>query len=612
MSVAARTGALDATASTSPETLVLASSLARLRGRLLGVAVFAWYGLFTVLALWPLLLAPGRTVSSVPLDPVFQATVLRRLSENLLAGDLSRLYEGGFFYPAERTLAMSDSLIGLQPIALPLHLLLGQPVLIANLLLVASFPLAAISADLLARLWTGSRLAGWIAGTAYAFAAYRFTHIGHLNLLQMWTLPLAFLVLEYVLRSGSRRAAVAWAVVHVFICGTAWNYLLMLIILEPLYVALRLLMEPDRRLLIRRLFRLTVPGLVAGAAISLLALPYLQLRADGYQRLEHDTFDFSARFVDYLTPAADGWLLGPLSSWWRPLTGPFERALSPGYAVLAVALTGILLAFLRWRRGHGAWWRSSVPWIGLGTGAFVLSLGPRLWPDTRWLEGSVGDYLRMPFGYLDAVLPLESLRSPARFGVLVLLAVAIVAGICAARWWRLRMAPQSTFLRAAAVALMALVFIAEYGVRLPTNSVFSTADAPRVYQWLAHQPGGPIVEIPTNSPDRYLLASTIDGQPRLNGWSGFVPEVSAAVNRGLLLSGVTPEEDPYWIQEVRRLGARYLIVHVTQVSQQTEYALARHREADVIELVAAFGGSHVYRLKAWLPVEVARLGGGSR
>jgi hypothetical protein len=612
MSVAARTGALEATTAARPEALVLTGSVARLRELPANLAVLGWYGLVTIVSLWPLLRAPGRTVSSVPLDPVFQATVLRQLSENLLAGDLARLYDGGFFYPAERTLAMSDSLIALQPIALPLHLLLGHPVLIANLLLVATFPLAAISADLLARLWSGSRLAGWIAGTAYAFAAYRFTHIGHLNLLQMWALPLAFLTLEHVLRSGSRRAAVGWGLVHVFIAGTAWNYLLILAILEPLYLGLRLLMAPERRLLVRRALRLALPAVVATALIAVLGLPYLQLRAEGYQRQEYDTFDFSARFVDYLTPAADGWLLGPLSSSWRPMTGPFERALSPGYAVLGIALVGLAVAVARRRRGHGAWWRSSVPWLGLGAGAFVLSLGPRLWSDTRWLESSVDDYLRLPFGFLDAVLPLESIRSPARFGVLVLLAVAILAGAAAARWWRLRMARQSSFLRTAAVGLLALLFVADYGVRLTTVPVFSAADAPHVYSWLASQPDGPVVEIPTNSPDRYLLASTIDGKPRLNGWSGFVPDVSAAVNRGLLLAGVTPEEDPYWIQEVRRLGARYLIVHTNDVSSRTEYVIARHRRAGLVELVAAFGGSHVYRLLAWDPVEVAGVGEGSR
>jgi hypothetical protein len=405
---------------------------------------------------------------------------------------------------------------------------------------------------------------------------------------------------------------VGWGVVHVFVAGTAWNYLLILAILEPLYLGLRLLVDPERRLLVRRALRLALPAVVSAAVILVLALPYLELHAEGYQRQEYDTFDFSARFVDYLTPAADGWLLGPISSWWRPMTGQFERALSPGYAVLGLALAGLAVAVSRRRRGHGAWWRRSVPWLGLGAGAFVLSLGPRLWADARWLEGSVDDYLRLPFGYLDALLPLESVRSPARFGVLVLLAVAILAGGAAARWWRLRMARQSGFLRAAAIGLLALVFVAEYGVRLSTVPVFSTADAPRVYSWLASQPDGPVVEIPTSSPDRYLLASTIDGKPRLNGWSGFVPDVSAAVNRGLLLAGVIPEEDPYWIQDVRRLGARYLIVHASEISSRTEYVIARHQRAGLIELVAAFGGSQVYRLKPWDPVEVARTGAGSR
>jgi hypothetical protein len=609
MSVAAQTRPFRR-GETRPSWRALATSAIRTRAA--DLATLGWYAVMTLISVGPFLRAPGRTVSSVPLDPLFQATVMRRLSENLLSGDLANLYDGRFFYPAERTLAMSDSLIALQPIALPLHLILGDPILIANLILIATFPLASLSAHLLARLWTGSRVAAWIAGTAYAFAAYRFTHLGHLNLLQMWALPLAFLSLELVLRSGSRKAAVGWALVHVFIAGTAWNYLLMLAILEPLYLLIRLLVSSERRTMFRRALGLAVPAIAAGAAIAVLVMPYLQLRAAGYQRQEYDTFDFSARVGDYLMPAADSWLLGPLTSSIRPLTGQFERAISPGYAVMGIAAVGIAFAVLRYRRGRARWLLASAPWIAIGVVAFVLSLGPRLWPDTRSLFGSPEDYPRLLFGYLDAFLPLESLRSPARFAVIVLLAVAMLAGIAAARWWRSRAAVRSPRLRYGVLAALALLFAAEYAVVPTTVPVYDISRAPRVYEWLATQQGGPVVEVPTNTPDRYLLASIVDGNPRLNGWSGFIPVESTSVNRGLVLAGVTAEEERAWIHEVRKLGASYLIVHTDRISRRTEFQLSRHRRDGLIQLRAAFGGSHVYEILPWEPSDIAKLGERSR
>ncbi len=572
---------------------VSAVSLAAPGTRVRDAAVAVWYVALTILSTAPILADPRGRVPAVPLDPLFQATVLERMSQNLLRLDLAHLWDGGFFFPAERTLAMSDSLLGLQPLALPLRLLLHDPIVVANLLLVLTFPLAALSADALARCFTGSRLAAWICGTAYAFAAYRFTHIGHLNLLQMWALPLAFLTLELVLRRGDRRAAAAWAAVHVFVAGTALNYLLMLAILEPLWLLVRLALDGKRRPLARRLARLVVPGAVAAAVIALLLLPYVELRAEGFARREIETFDFSARVTDYLRPAPDALLLGRAVP--HALTGGYERAIGPGITVLALA---VLAAAYALRRGRAAAdsWRRFAPWVALGVGAFVLSLGPRLWPDTRDLAGSLpSDYPLLPFGLLDAVLPLESLRSPARFSVLVLLAVALVAGATVSRAWRSG-ALQPRRLRGALVAVVAVALLAEYAAQIPAVPAYAATERAPVYEWLRGQPPGPVVELPTNAPDRYLLASTVDGHPRLNGWSGFVPPVSQRLNLGLVRHGATPEESAGWVREAARLGARYLVVHWRDVTPPTHIVLRGQLRDGSIRPLAHFRGASVYEV----------------
>lgn len=572
------------------------AALPRLGAAAIDRLALAWYGLLTLISVWPLLRAPERTVVAVPLDPVFQATVLQRIADHLVRLDFAHLWEGGFFYPATNTLAMSDSLVALQPVALPLLLLLREPILVANILLVATFPLAAISADLLARLLTRSRVAGWVAGTIFAFAAFRFAHIGHLNLLQSWTLPLVFLALELVLRSGSRRAAIAWGALHVVVAGTAWNYLLILALTEPIYLLARLALAEDRRAALRRVGLLVLPGLLAALAIAVLAQPYFALREEGFARSEIDTFDFSARATDYLVPAEHGVLTGPLSSFWRPFTGQYERSLSPGWAALALAAVGAAVAL---RRAHGRrrWLRTFGPWLAVGAAAFTFSFGPRLWPEARWLPGKVEDYLVMPFGWLDSFLPLESIRSPARFGVLVLLAVALLAGAWTARWWRARALAAQGRLPLRLVAGLALVFILEYSVLLPTAPTFSLSRPPLVYEWLRDQPAGPVIELPTNEPDRALHGATVDGHPRLNGWSGFVPPVSAEVNAGLLWAGVVPEEDPAWLREVQDLGARYLVVHEADVSPRTNDVLRAHQLAGRIRPVARFGSEQVYLIE---------------
>lgn len=576
----------------APRAWLRARDRARMAARIADIAVAVWYVLLTLVATAPLLVDVRGRVPDVPLDPLFQATVLERMSENLLRLDLARLYDGGFFYPAQQTLAMSDSLVGLQPLALPMGLVLGDPVLVANLLLVLTFPLAALSADALARLLTGSRVAGWVAGTAYAFAAYRFTHIGHLNLLQMWALPLAFLTLELVLRRGGWRAAIAWGAVHVFIAGTALNYLLMLAILEPLWLVVRLAMDGEPRAAVRRLVRLVAPGAAAAGVILLLLLPYVALRAQGFERRDIDTFDFSARLADYARPADESLFLGDAAP--RALTGAYERAIAPGTTVMALAVIGLgLAAGARGDRRRRL--RHLVPWVVLGGAAFVLSFGPRLWPDTRDMGGArPADFVLMPFGMLDTFLPLESLRSPARFAVLVLLALVVLAAVGVARLWRSRPFVRWPALRAAALGVLAVVLVVEYAGRIDTAPALESPASAAVYDWLRRQPPGAVVEVPTNEPDRWLLASTVDGHPRLNGWSGFVPPISVPINAGLVFHGVTPEERTGWIGHASRLGARYLVVHWADISFRTRQALRAHVRSGAIRPLQQFGSATVY------------------
>jgi hypothetical protein len=572
---------------------------AGLGARAADAAICAWYLLLTALATGPILVDPRNRIPDVPLDPLFQAAVLERMSQNLLRLDFANLWDGGFFYPAERTLAMSDSLVALQPLALPLRLILGDPVLVSNLLLILTFPLAAAAADVLARVVTRSRMAAWICGTAFAFAAYRFAHIGHLNLLQMWALPLAFLTLELLLRRGGWRAAWAWAAVHVFVAGNALNYLLMLAILEPLWLAVRVAVDPGRRRLFGRLRGLVLPGAAAAVVIAALLLPYFQLRGAGYERRPIDTFDFSARLTDYFRPADEALLLGDLFA--NSIAGVHERAVAPGFALVVLAAIGVVLSVAQRRRAR-AWWRCHAPWLALGIGAFALSFGPRLWPNARGVGSTLPTaYPLLPFAVLDTFLPLESLRSPARFAVLVLLALALVAGATAARLWRSHAVRRGRGTRAVLVALTAAAMLGEYAARVDTLPAHAATEQAAVYEWLRRQPPGPVVELPTSRPDRYLLASTVDGHPRLNGWSGFVPRQSENVNLGLVRYGVTPEEGRAWVEHASRLGARYLVVHWPDITSPTRAMLQAHIRAGSIRPLEQFRNATVYAVSPFEP-----------
>lgn len=555
-------------------------------GILLDLAVGSWYLGLTTVYLWPLIIGVDAVVPHSIRDPGLQATVLQNVTQHLLHLDLAHLFDGSFYFPAHLTLAMADAQIGLQPLALPLHLIFGDALLVLNILVIVSFPMTAVAADLLGRYVTHTRVGGVVVGTAFAFSAYRFEHIIHLQLLQSWTIPLAYLGLEMAIREPRRLGPLLWAFAVVAAGWTSLNYLLILAITQPVYLAARFAVSIERGKVVAVLRRLVLPTAIAACLTAGVLVPYIALRMEGYHRTLADTFPFSARPVDYLVPAADSLALHGLYERHPPATGIDERELLPGVLVMGAAIAGAVMAFVRRRVGH---LRAIAPWLCVSGLAFLFSFGPYLWPDTIDAPSSTDSLISLPYRFLARPLLLESLRSPARFGVIVLLGMAVVAALAIGRGLaRLKIA----WLRVAAIAVLMLGLAVEYSVNVPTQRVAWGADLPQTYVWLSRQPAGPVVELPAVgvAVSYYLLASTADGHPRLNGWSGFVPsELTPIAER------VTGKSLGTWIAAARRLGAIYLIVHADAIDAATLNGVHSARDEGSLMVVATFGTDEVYQ-----------------
>ncbi len=567
----------------------LATGWARLVAHRADLASLAWYLALTTVDLWPLITRLDSAVPHLIRDPALQATTLWDVSGHLLQGDLAHLYEASFFYGAHDALAFSDAQVGLQPVALPLRLLTNDALFTLNLLVVLTFPLTAVIADALGRLVTGgSKAAGLVAGTIFAFAAYRFTHIVHLNLLSSWTIPLSFLCLELFLRHGSWRSGLAWALSVILAVSMALHYFLFLALLEPLYLATRLAVSPERMAILRRLPRLILPAGLAAAGSFVLLLPYLGLRAEGYTRSFAVTSAFVARIKDYLAPAADSMLMHPLFKALRIATGPDEREIGPGILALLLAGGGIVVATLQRRR---EWLRTATPWLVVGVAAGILSLGPALYPN-RVTPPPIQTLPALPYAALAGFLPLDSLRAPARFAVVVLLAVAMLAALTVAAIARSERLPRLA--RRAILGAIPILLALEYSVAIPVAPVAWGANLPPGYAWLRTAPPGPVVEIPTDvvPATRYALYSTVDGHPRLNGWSGFYPKGTPPVDPRF----VAPDRFETWLADCRSLGARYLVVHERETDPALLPVIARARAMGELRRLVAFGGDVVYQV----------------
>src|SRR5262245_20415587 len=163
---------------------------------LAGLLLFAMAALKTS----PLLLHFSTHIANDPGDPLLNAWILAWDSHALMT-DPWNLFNANIPYPAEHTLAFSEHLLGVLPIFAPAYVLTGNPIFAYNMVFFLSFVLSGIAMFLLVHYWTHNFWASLISGSLFAFAPIRFGQLGHLQLLNLYWAPLAFLFLERFLRS---------------------------------------------------------------------------------------------------------------------------------------------------------------------------------------------------------------------------------------------------------------------------------------------------------------------------------------------------------------------------------------------------------------------------
>ncbi|HVQ30578.1 MAG TPA: hypothetical protein VMV21_13405, partial [Vicinamibacteria bacterium] len=175
-----------------------------------GLGVFLLCGVLALGMTWPLGHAPQDQIHGNA-DVLGNAWAVSWVARQVVRDPL-HLFDANMYFPHTKSLAYAESLLpqGLQ--ALPVRMMGGSVALAYNFVLLLTFPLAGLGAALLARELGAMRGAALLAGLGFAFCAYRWDHIVHVQSLSTGWLPLALLFLLRTLRSGSRGAAAGLAV----------------------------------------------------------------------------------------------------------------------------------------------------------------------------------------------------------------------------------------------------------------------------------------------------------------------------------------------------------------------------------------------------------------
>ena len=355
------------------------------------------------------------------------------------------------------------------------------PVAAYNVLILATFPLSAAAAYLLARHVLGSHLGAMVAGLAYAFLPFHVAHAtNHPHVAQTQWLPLYFLALWRCLdRPDLRRASFLVASAAAAALSNFYGGLIAAV-LSPVALVAYGVVSPLRPGEGRRR-RLVLTGLtlVVAAASGLLLIhrvaPAVLLQSGSPSPSPAPTSSSTARSGGATcSPRLDHPLAGSrMREFWagRGLEGALlEQQVGVGWSLLVLGAVPLWL-WLRGDRSSLAG-RSAPVLATVAVAALLCSLSP---------ERRIGSFTFVrPSALLYEVAPM--FRAYARFGLVVGLMTALLAGAGVARLWRW---PTSAG-RRAAVLLLGLAVL-EYASFPPWRwrDVLPT----RAHRWLAEQPG---------------------------------------------------------------------------------------------------------------------------
>ncbi len=524
----------------------------RLRSLLLELVLAAGVSIAVAAAMgWQVLGDLRRTIPGTGPDPYLELWALAWSGHALKPGSgvsISRLFDGNAFYPADYSLAFTDSLLGYGPIT---WFFSGTTGLVTayNVIFVFGPALSSLGAYALARQLGAHPVGAAVAGAGFAYAPWHFGQFADLHVLSTgpMVLALAMLARGHGLRLTGRWAPTrpiwallgwlfgAWQLTIGFAHGLPFGYLLALI------GGLTLLMTPLRRLTagrrervaeqidrgspvhvitphpsIRRLVQADLIGVVVFAAVAaVMAYPYLRVKAIDPQAVEaarglDQVLQNSPQPVDLITPPAVAGTWSWLTSGQSLVSGTNQVGLLPGAILIALAVLGLLVSNWRWQ------WRLTL--LVAGVLLTALCLGSRL-PD-QFFPGPDS-----PFVLLWQHLPgWSGSRTPGRlivFGTLVLALLAAGAVSRLSGWGQLgsRNRGRAPRLRAVVLLVLPVLILLEGWARIPLGPVPAPPEA-------LSQAVGPIVVLPSErtNDSKVMFWTAVGGFPEVgNGQSGITP-----------------------------------------------------------------------------------------
>ncbi len=531
-----------------------------------------FYIALALVATWPV---PTVLTTRLPHDlgdPVMSATLLRW---NATVPIFSQPWWNGVgFYPLLDTLTFSDTRLGMSLISTPVFWLTGSIIAGYNVLFILSFAFCAISAHTLVFSLTRSHPAALVAGCAYGFSPYRAAHLAHLELLASYWMPVGLPCLHRWLE----QRAWWWLVLVAAAVAAQGLFCAYYLPMFGVFAGCWLLWFAAGRVKFTQLSAAALALVLGAVLLAPLFAHYRRAQeAMGFSRTINEIEEFSADVSSIWSPPPE------LKVWPSLVQHNTERFLFPGLTIVLLiagcALRGRsssrVTGAIRWARRTAAIvatvaaiaalvatvgpWRLQLAGVTLSLSRFhkplsvavaalavysllhprvvtalrerhafafyalaaalmfVLALGPspRAFGVTFLYKAPYSWLMLAPgFGFD------RSLRVPARFGMLMALALAVASGLA---WHRLSAHQPARRARWMTAAVAGLI-VAEGWI-----APVSTVVPPSTVRWPAQCDGTPRLELPVGYPEApeadaaAQYRALLDGTRSVNGLSGYMP-----------------------------------------------------------------------------------------
>ena len=535
---------------------------------LLATAVFS---LASLVYTFPLITAPAHANRLDSPDALLNSWILSWNIHQLRADPL-HLFDANIFFPEKGTLAYSENLVTGALIAAPVAALTDyananpnpNPIVAFNTVLLVAFVLTGVATFVLAYDLTGDRLASILAGVLFAFAPYRFAHIPHLQLQLAFGIPLSLLFIRRLVMntastlttSGTSAgyAGVGFALSAALTFGSSVYYAVFVASVAPLVALTEIYWLPRRRRL-AAIGRLFLAGIGAIVLTLPLALPYLDKLQGGTVRSLEAASSFSAGVTEYVSSFSRIHAFLPKAA----------EPLFPGFVALGLAAAALIGVSREGTRKRC--------WALIGIIGVVLSAGPAL---------GLFSFLYHIAG------PYRALRVPSRAGVLLLLAVAVLAAL------GLTLVRKKAF-RWALVAIAAVECMAA-----PLPLRLDVPTYPPIYMDVEALAGpGALVELPLPPPERFqdnalfVYRSIYHRRELVNGYSGFVPRSYRRAHRLLMRRNFTRGLESMWQD-----GVRFVLVHEGRLGPRMLRQIQQARDSGALVMVSESAPDRLYAIAA--------------